>query len=68
MNSMTGYGKFVVTEQDRQVTIEMKSVNNRFLEINCRVPKSLSVVEDTFAAVAWTYPSTMKTIRPRARY
>lgn len=46
MNSMTGYGKFVVTEQDRQVTIEMKSVNNRFLEINCRVPKSLSVVED----------------------
>ena len=47
MNSMTGYGKFVVTEQDRQVTVEMKSVNNRYLEINCRIPKALSAVEDT---------------------
>ena len=46
MNSMTGYGKFVVTEQDRQVTVEMKSVNNRYLEINCRIPKALSSVED----------------------
>lgn len=46
MNSMTGYGKFVVTEQDRQVTVEMKSVNNRYLEINCRIPKVLSAVED----------------------
>ncbi len=46
MNSMTGYGKFVVTEQDRQVTVEMKSVNNRYLEINCRIPKALSAVED----------------------
>ena len=43
---MTGYGKFVVTEQDRQVTVEMKSVNNRYLEINCRIPKALSAVED----------------------
>ena len=46
MNSMTGYGKFVVTEQDRQVTVEMKSVNNRYLEINCSIPKALSAVED----------------------
>lgn len=47
MKSMTGYGKFVVSEQDRQLTVEMKSVNNRYLEINCRIPKALSAVEDT---------------------
>ncbi len=47
MKSMTGYGKFVVSEQDRQLTVEVKSVNNRYLEINCRIPKALSAVEDT---------------------
>ncbi len=47
MNSMTGYGKFIVAESDRQITVEIKSVNNRYLEINCRIPKALSAVEDT---------------------
>lgn len=47
MNSMTGYGKCVESLDGRQITIEMKSVNNRFLEINCRMPKALSALEDT---------------------
>lgn len=47
MNSMTGYGKFTVAESDRQITVEIKSVNNRYLDINCRIPKALSAVEDT---------------------
>lgn len=47
MNSMTGYGKFIVAESDRQITVEIKSVNNRYLDINCRIPKALSAVEDT---------------------
>ncbi len=55
MNSMTGYGKFVVTEQDRQVTVEMKSVNNRYLEINCRIPKALSAVEDAIKRTVKKY-------------
>lgn len=46
MNSMTGYGKFIVAESDRQITVEIKSVNNRYLDINCRIPKALSAVED----------------------
>ena len=47
MNSMTGYGKFIVAESDRQITVEIKSVNNRYLDINCRIPKALPAVEDT---------------------
>ena len=46
MNSMTGYGKCVLSRADRQVTVEMKSVNNRYLEINCRIPKVLAFLEE----------------------
>ena len=46
MKSMTGYGKFTVAENDRIITIEIKTVNNRFLEINHRLPKALSFCED----------------------
>lgn len=46
MKSMTGYGKSVITHGDRTLTVEMKSVNNRYLEINSRLPKALSCVED----------------------
>ena len=46
MKSMTGYGKGEASDEHRKVTIELKSVNNRYLEINSRFPKSLSFVED----------------------
>ncbi len=47
MKSMTGYGKCVVEENCRTLTVEMKSVNNRYLEINCRMPKTLASFEET---------------------
>lgn len=46
MRSMTGYGKGTTTENGKTLTIELKAVNNRFLEINARLPKSLSQFED----------------------
>lgn len=46
MKSMTGYGKGEAAGANRKVTIEIKSVNNRFLDTNTRFPKSLSYVED----------------------
>ncbi len=47
MKSMTGYGKGEAADETRKVTIEIKSVNNRYLEINTRFPKALGFVEDT---------------------
>lgn len=47
MNSMTGYGKGVCTRDSRTVSVELKSVNNRFLEVSCKLPKSLMYIEDT---------------------
>lgn len=46
MKSMTGYGKGVAERDFRRVTIELKTLNNRFLEINARLPKSLICCDD----------------------
>lgn len=45
MNSMTGYGKGVSVADGYELTIELKSVNNRFLEVNNRITKSLVVMD-----------------------
>lgn len=41
MKSMTGYGKGVSVRDNKTLTVELKAVNNRFLEINARLPKFL---------------------------
>ncbi len=41
MKSMTGYGKGEVRRDNKTLTVELKAVNNRFLEINARLPKYL---------------------------
>jgi len=43
---MTGYGKGVAEIDNKALTVEMKSVNGRFLEINSRTPKIFSAFED----------------------
>ena len=48
MKSMTGYGKGVASGNNRTVSVELKSVNNRFLEIACKLPKSLMYIDDAF--------------------
>ena len=42
MRSMTGYGKGMSRNDNFEVTVEIKSVNNRFLDINVRLPKELN--------------------------
>ncbi len=45
MRSMTGYGKAVSSNENFNVSVEIKSVNNRFLDISVRLPKELSSEE-----------------------
>lgn len=47
MRSMTGYGKGSAAERDRCVTVELKAVNNRYADINCKLPKQLAFLEET---------------------
>ncbi len=46
MYSMTGYGRSSVERDGRQLTIELKSVNHRFLDISFRMPRSFNFLED----------------------
>ena len=51
MKSMTGYGKGVAARDGRELTVELKGVNHRFLDIGMRVPRILSCTEDTIRRV-----------------
>lgn len=45
MNSMTGFGRGEATNGDVTVVVEMKSVNNRFRDLQLRVPREHMVLE-----------------------
>ena len=42
---MTGFGRAAVSEDDYSITVELKTVNNRFLDINMRLPAELQLLE-----------------------
>ena len=46
MLSMTGYGRAMRDMDGRQLTIELKSVNHRFLDLSFRMPRNLMFLED----------------------
>ena len=46
MLSMTGYGRASKEIDGRQMTIELKSVNHRFLDLSFRMPRNLMFLED----------------------
>ncbi|MBK8304922.1 MAG: YicC family protein [Pyrinomonadaceae bacterium] len=45
MKSMTGFGRASVTENNFAITVELKTVNNRFLDINLRLASELQQLE-----------------------
>ncbi|WP_294300102.1 YicC/YloC family endoribonuclease [Pseudobutyrivibrio sp.] len=45
VRSMTGYGKGFAENENARVTIEMKSVNHRYLDLNIKLPKKLNFLE-----------------------
>ncbi len=48
MYSMTGYGKGVATDGKKTITVEMKSVNHRYLDLGLKLPRTFMFVEDDF--------------------
>lgn len=47
IRSMTGYGKQNLSVEGREYQIEIKSVNHRYLDINVKIPKAISHLEET---------------------
>lgn len=46
MLSMTGYGRAMCEIDGRQLSIELKSVNHRFLDLSFRMPRNLMFLEE----------------------
>lgn len=42
---MTGFGRYEVEEENRKITVEMKSVNHRYLDMSIKMPKRLNFFE-----------------------
>ena len=42
IKSMTGFGRFEIAEDNRKVTVEIKSVNHRYLDVSIKMPKKLN--------------------------
>ncbi|MDU6523501.1 YicC/YloC family endoribonuclease [Enterococcus devriesei] len=52
MKSMTGYGQAARTNDNYELNIELKSVNNRFLDLQIRMPKELNPYEALIRQIA----------------
>ena len=46
VRSMTGYGRGIAALDGREMTIELKAVNHRYLDVSFRMPRALSYIED----------------------
>ena len=60
IKSMTGYGRSVQTLHGREITVEVKSVNNRYLDPNVRLPRTYSFCEDAVKQQIKTFISRGK--------
>ena len=68
IKSMTGYGSAKGTVEGLQITVELKSVNNRYLDASVRLPRSFLFAEDAVkSAVARWMCSCLWTQARRAR-
>ena len=47
VRSMTGFGRSEYSDEKRNVTAEIKSVNHRYNDINVRMPRRYSFAEET---------------------
>lgn len=45
MRSMTGYGRHAVQQDGREATVELKSVNHRYLDFGFRLPRDMQYLE-----------------------
>lgn len=45
ISSMTGFGRMESVKDKIKITVEMKAVNHRYLDLNIKIPKKLSIFE-----------------------
>ena len=52
---MTGFGRAEVVTKERKITIELKSVNHRYLDLSIKMPRKLNFLEGAVRNLMKTY-------------
>lgn len=55
LRSMTGFGRFERSNEERKIVVEMKSVNHRYCDISIKMPKKLGFYEATIRSLLKKY-------------
>lgn len=55
IKSMTGYGKAGLSIEKREYQVEIKSVNHRYLDMNIKMPRAISYLEEEVKKTITTY-------------
>ena len=55
IKSMTGFGRCEIADEKRKFTVELKSVNHRYLDVNMKMPKKLNFFESAIRTVLKKY-------------
>lgn len=55
IKSMTGFGRAEVITKERKITVEIKSVNHRYLDLSIKMPRKLGFLEGAIRNLMKTY-------------
>ena len=57
---MTGFGRAEYQDENKKITVEIKSVNHRYLDFNIKMPKKFSFYESAIRTLLKEYMSRGK--------
>ena len=60
ISSMTGFGRAEYQDSDKKISVEIRSVNHRYLECNIRTPRMLHAFESDFRSIVKEYATRGK--------
>lgn len=55
IKSMTGFGRAEFCDEKRKITVEVKSVNHRYLDVNIKMPKKIGFFETSIRGILKEY-------------
>lgn len=61
IRSMTGFGRYELEEHDRRISVEIKAVNHRYLDLSIKMPRSFNAFESKIRNIIREYIERGKT-------
>lgn len=60
IKSMTGFGRYEEITESHKISVEIKSVNHRYLDLNIKLPKVIYALENKIRGILKEYTSRGK--------